>query len=97
MATFRVGQRVRIKWSEDRPELAGETGVIKSELRGVPGHDWVVAPDCWGTPIAPSGKWAGLEFAPASCQLEPILPDKSASEHFRELMEKIEFGVELPA
>lgn len=76
MSKFRVGQRVRIKWSECWPDLAGEEGTITSNC--VEGGRWtglavpdgtnvVVAPDIWGTPIGPDGS----RFCPKTCQLEP--------------------------
>lgn len=76
MTTFRVGQRVRIKWSNGWPELAGETGTIvrRSIDGGLTGRsEWSVAPDVWGTYIAPRpSPNGGLGFGPSSDQLEPL-------------------------
>lgn len=70
---FRVGQRVRIRWSIGYPELAGEEGVIvgrdtsnSGPLAGFQG--WAVAPDCWGSSTGPDGDC----FTPINEQLEPI-------------------------
>lgn len=80
-ATFRVGQRVRIKWSHGYPELAGEEGVIKGRavanigpMAGMKG--WSVAPDCWGSPLGPDGDY----FTPLSDQLEPIVDSNTKIE-----------------
>ena len=76
MTVFRVGQRVRIKWSFGWPELAGETGTIVQRTRdaGIRGiSEWNVAPDIWGTHIAPRAAPNGAEwFGPNSDQLEPL-------------------------
>ena len=68
MAKFYVGQRVRIKWCDHHPEIAGKEGMIIGKFH-IKGHDWEVAPDCWGSSRSPSG--VGI-FAPVSDQLEPI-------------------------
>lgn len=82
MSVLRVGMRVRIKWSRAWPELAGQEGQIVARNTtpfAVPGSrigDWRVAPDAWGSDIAPRlGANGGNRFAPVSDQLEPILPD----------------------
>ena len=79
MATFYVGQRVRIKWSTGWPELAGEQGVITSTTRDkswAARADATVAPDRWGTPVAPrEGVHGALRFGPSFDQLEPIQPE----------------------
>ena len=76
MTTFRVGQRVRIKWSQGWPELAGEAGTIirRSTDAGVAGDsEWSVAPDVWGTNEAPHrGSHGASCFGPSSAQLEPL-------------------------
>jgi hypothetical protein len=76
MTAFHVGQRVRIKWSKGWPELAGEPGVIvsKSDNGGIFGaSEWIVAPDIWGTHVAPyPSRHGGDLFAPNSEQLEPL-------------------------
>ena len=76
MTTFRVGQRVRIKWSDNWPELAGEVGTIvgTSPHGGINGtSEWLVAPDVWGSYVGP---WPGNSgvgvFGPNSRQLEPL-------------------------
>ena len=77
MATFYVGQRVRIKWSLRWPELAGSAGVVighaDPEDCAEFGCEYVVSPDCWGSHQCP---YADSEaFAPNSDQLEPIQPE----------------------
>ena len=76
MTVFRVGQRVRIKWSDGWPELAGQTGAIVgvSRTSGRYGDsEWHVAPDVWGTYVAPRPAMSGSTlFAPNSSQLEPL-------------------------
>lgn len=76
-----VGQRVRILYSRGWSELAGQEGRIVGESvisvgpgAGNPG--WLVAPDSWGTPVAPNeGEHGGKRFCARSDQLEPILPE----------------------
>ena len=81
MATFFVGQRVRILFSRGWPELAGCEGRIVDTAPVAiarDGHrsDWLVAPDCWGTENAPHPAInGGTRFCPGETQLEPILPD----------------------
>lgn len=76
MSRFYVGQRVRILWSIGWPELAGQEGVIVGRSRdaGIYGRsEWWVAPDSWGTYIAPRrGVGGGKNFSPSSNQLSPI-------------------------
>lgn len=80
MAVFVIGQRVRIKWSNHWPELAGQEGTVQNSsfvgadehVQGAGYYYWV-APDCWGTFKAPDG--GGL-FAPRGEQLEPVQDDK---------------------
>lgn len=82
MASFRVGQRVRILWSNGWPELAGQTGVIVREAYdgGVLGDsEWDVAPDCWGTHLAPRTQPCGDGCADAAAANAPRM--KSKSEH----------------
>ena len=90
MATFRVGQRVRIKYSNGWPELAGKTGRIvgKSSNKGILGDsEWEVAPDEWGSCIAPRpGVHWGEYFCPNSCQLEPILYDGNKTAEWGECL-----------
>lgn len=76
MSKFFVGQRVRIKWSNGWPDLAGSEGSIIAVAQngGATGtSEWIVAPDAWGDEVAktPSemGAWV---FAPHSSQLEPL-------------------------
>lgn len=85
---FYIGQRVRIKWSNGWPELAGVEGTIVGDMiygennilvrSGVEKKGtfaYKVAPDTWGTNQAPrEGALGGLFFAPTSDQLEPIQP-----------------------
>lgn len=79
MSAFFVGQRVRIIYSHGWPELAGEEGRIvgRPDNRGVDGtSEWWVAPDCWGSKIAPrAGDNGANAFAPNGSQLEPIVPE----------------------
>lgn len=75
MSRFFVGQRVRILWSKNYPELIGEQGEIVAQESGDPhpetGYigDWVVAPDCWGTHLVPGGK---NRFSPREKNLAPV-------------------------
>ena len=80
MAKFYVGQRVRIKWSNGWPELAGQEGAVAeigdfervSESNG----PYRVAPDCWGSCVAPRASlYGGRKFVPSEEQLEPIQPE----------------------
>lgn len=75
MSRFYVGCRVRIKWSTHFPELDGLVGTITAaaEDGGVDGtSEWLVAPDCWGSPAAPTARDGNIGFfAPNSDQLEP--------------------------
>lgn len=96
MATYFLGQRVRIKWSLGWPELAGQGGRILGPENGLSVHgiwcEWRVAPDCWGTDIAPRpGLGGGERFTPNSDQLAPILPSghTAGTESFQELMDRL--------
>lgn len=57
MSKFFVGQRVRILWSRGWPELGGQEGRVVSIglTRNILGElsDCEVAPDAWGTSLAP--------------------------------------------
>lgn len=82
MSKFFIGQRVRIKWSNGWPELNGQEGRVVAITTPRPGIDsptagcFVVAPDCWGSPIAPQADRNGYgRFTPMGEQLEPILPE----------------------
>lgn len=76
MGRFYVGQRVRIKWSNHWPELNGSVGTIIAPrdpfipYKGTPG-DWAVAPDAWGTAMAPLSASTTGQFVPKEKQLEP--------------------------
>lgn len=76
MTTFFVGQRVRIKWSNGWPELAGQAGTITQPTKnsGLYGDsEWNVAPDVWGSHVAPRPSANGCtQFGPNSDQLEPL-------------------------
>lgn len=91
-----IGQRVRIKWSENWPELAGQEGVIvdKSIVRVGPSKGskgWGVAPDSWGSPMAPRrGNYNGDRFTPLSEQLEPIVPEGAAPSEFTTLADLLQ-------
>jgi hypothetical protein len=94
MAKFYVGQRVRILYSNGWPELAGQEGRIVSTARnsGIHGDsEWQVAPDAWGTDIAPRPSLSGgYAFGPNSSQLEPILPDhRACDDDFKQDMDKL--------
>ncbi len=101
MATFFVGQRVRILFSNHWPQLAGQEGRIvrqangRVDVYGVRGA-WVVAPQCWNSEYPPYG--AG-HFAPHESQLEPILPEghRAGDFSFSELMDKCREGEGIPA
>jgi hypothetical protein len=95
MAKFYVGQRVRILYSNGWPELAGQEGRIVSAAtsRGIEGKsEWQVAPDAWGTDIAPRrSPNGGRSFGPHSSQLEPILPDghRACDDDFKRDLDKL--------
>lgn len=95
MSGLFVVQRVRILFSDNWPELKGETGRIVDVCSdgGMTGFsDWMVAPDCWGTPRAPrKGTDGGIRFAPNSRQLEPILPDghRECEEFFKQELDSL--------
>lgn len=91
MTVFRVGQRVRIKWSKNWPELAGEAGTIVgrgSDCADSGRGEWDVSPDAWGDTWAPCrGVFGANSFAPGSDQLEPLTDsyDLVSWESMREL------------
>jgi len=96
MAKFFVGQRVRIKWSKNWPELAGQEGVISGSLVNYPNsHEcgWPVSPDSWGSQNSPYSHPRDGRFAPGEDQLEPILPEgaQPLGYSFEQMMS--EFGV----
>ena len=77
---FKIGQRVRIKWSNGWPELAGQEATITSIRPILSPHGWlgdfVVAPDSWGSANAPHISLLGANtFAPKAEQLTPIVDD----------------------
>jgi hypothetical protein len=81
MATFIKGQRVRIKFSHNWPELAGKEGTVigptdctTQGLTDERTSGYIVAPDCWGTHIAPHEGICGDRtwFGPLAEQLEPL-------------------------
>lgn len=92
-----VGAKVRILWSNGWPELEGDEGriVSRSKNSGIRGDsEWWVAPNKWGTHIAPYASMSGgLIFAPNASQLEPIAPDgeQPLGYSFEKMMS--EFGV----
>ena len=77
MAKFFVGQRVRILWSNQWPELAGQEGVITGHCPGAntSGNvaQWLVAPDCWGSDETdiPGMDGCGGVFRPRDEQIVP--------------------------
>lgn len=80
MKKLYVGCRVRILFSNGWPELAGQEGRIvgKTAERAASGGfcEWDVAPDSWGTPLAPKrSRSGGNFFSPGSDQIEPITPE----------------------
>jgi hypothetical protein len=84
MATFRVGQRVRIKRSYAWPELNGTQGTMVPRPNGVTnlGHisdtGLSCAPDAWGSKFHPTevNEFGGtVSFEPDAEQLEPIVDD----------------------
>ena len=94
MRMFKIGDRVRIKFSIGWPILAGEAGTIvgRSRTKGVDGvSEWLVAPDCWGTYFAPfKGVNGSSKFAPSSCQLEPLTPPhESCESEFKESLDQL--------
>lgn len=100
MPKFFIDQRVRILWSNHWPELKGQEGRIvggPDPSRTAPGSepgDWLVAPDCWGTSLAPTGASTSGRFSPKSEQLEPILPEghRPALLSYEELMNQCKEG-----
>lgn len=98
MSKFFVGQRVRILYSNNWPELAGGEGRIVRFLAPTAvddSHGEVeVSPDAWGSSSAPhpglngDGGW----FFPNASQLEPILPEGSAPSDFtfQQLMDNLQ-------
>lgn len=94
MATFHKGQRVRIKWSLNFPELIGTVGTVMSEADhssdGV--ESWIgydVAPDVWGSTTSPIGTTfspRGESLAPATDANDKISWEECAwcPEHLRE-------------
>lgn len=104
MSAFFVGQRVRIVWSAGWPELAGCEGRIVGFATLTVGLNigesaYSVAPDRWGSPIAPTiGMNGGIAFAALSDQLEPILPEGAAPGEFTTLADLLaSLNVEVPA
>lgn len=97
MASFFVGQRVRIKWSKGFPELKGEPGrvVRLGNFPTTQGNiaDLVVAPDAWGSEWCPYEK--ATRFTPFSYQVEPIIPEgyQPCGESYEELMDRLRSGV----
>lgn len=104
MATFYVGQRVRILWSRNWPELAGQEGRIVGRVSHGPFDwfdnesaarfcQWDVAPDVWGSPLSPDPDPSGRLgiFSPNSSQLEPILPQghRSCDEDFKRDLDRL--------
>jgi hypothetical protein len=89
MATFQVGQRVRIKWSHALPELDGSEGTVV----GAPqtGHDFITGHLYEGYPVKPDG-WAsqhdadGIPFCPTGEQLEPIQYDGNKAVEWSECL-----------
>lgn len=95
MAKFYVGQRVRIRWSNAWPYLAGKEGVVTGVVTdgGDQGdNEYCVAPDIWGSEQAPipdsDGEWSW--FSPNSQQLEPLIPPHEACDpEFAESIRRI--------
>lgn len=101
MPKFFVGQRVRILFSNNWPELAGQEGRVtrcnvSSALLGggVAEGACNVAPDSWGGHYAPRPALNGISirFAPEAHQIEPILPEghKAGEFSYEELLEHLE-------
>ena len=98
MPKFFVGQRVRILYSHGWPELNNQEGRVVALDKVVetgPGtgeQGYHVAPDLWGTYIAPYlGLHGGSGFCPRSEQLEPILPEghKAGDFSYEELLDHL--------
>lgn len=80
MAVFKAGQRVRIRWSNGWPYLAGKTGVVvgPGTLTRTKEPCLRVNPDCWPGGVAPPGGhkpggWFGAK--PEFGQIEPLVPE----------------------
>jgi hypothetical protein len=106
MATFFVGQRVRILWSDGWPELGGQVGrIVACGIQVTVGPSvgkmgFHVAPDCWGSHVAPrKAPHGGAMFAPLADQIEPIQPSGHCASDFsyQELMDKCREGQGVPA
>lgn len=92
-----MGQRVRILYSNNWPELAGGEGRIVRFLAPRAIDDFrgevEVSPDAWGSSSAPHpGLRDGAWFFPSTSQLEPILPEGSAPSEFtfQQLMDNLQ-------
>ena len=75
MATFRIGQRVRIISSDNWPELIGKEGTVLSGLEmGIRFKGYEVAPDCWGSSWAPRIGNLGIakRFRPRASSIVPL-------------------------
>ncbi len=79
---YKPGDRVRIKYSRTFPELAGTEGTIDRYIGDYspPDRDYsvkqayAVAPDVWGSTVAPCKK---LCFWPGADQIEPLTPPEN--------------------
>lgn len=105
MAKFYVGQRVRILYSNNWPELKDQQGRITDSVttfskthpsfRVAAVSEWIVAPDAWGSCFSPrvgfsDGNGPNRCFAPNSSQLEPIVGNfQACDEEFKQEMDKL--------
>jgi hypothetical protein len=92
MSKFRIGMRVRVRYSENAArygDASGKEGLIWQEVNNEHGHGWAVHVDGW-SPYRPSGypHWF------LDRQLEPIQPSGAAPSDysFTELMDRCRAG-----
>lgn len=89
MKILYTGQRVRILFSYEWPELDNTEGMVLGPSPTGGTCEWDVVPDLWGTHCCPSAP--DFAFCPSSDQLEPILkPDATPCDAaFKEEMDAL--------
>lgn len=90
MATFRVGQRVRVVHSDFCPDLIGREGTVVGDLRlatrpsagiNIKWMGYPVRLDGWADDTNPS---TGNKYWPAPHKLSPIQPERNQVVSWRE-------------